>query len=314
MLKIEDKWIWDFWFAKRNDEHHIFYLQAPKSLLLEHKRHHNATIGHAVSADVINWKVLPDALKHGKPGSWDDLATWTGSVIQHNSIWYMFYTGVNHTEKGLIQRIGLATSLDLITWEKHPDNPILEADERWYELLDPKLWHDQAWRDPFVFLYKEKFHAFITARVNYGSADGRGVIAHAESSNLINWEVKAPVTEPGEFGQLEVPQVVKKNNSYYIIFSTAVQTTAKQRKKRKEIKLVTGTHCITAENIFGPYKYLSNEFLVGDSFGSIYSGKLLEQNEYDNFMMAFHNYSPEGDFLGYISDPFKISLPKKNIF
>ncbi len=49
----------------------------------------------------------------------------------------MLYTGINRGERGLIQRIGLATSDDLIHWTKHPANPVLEADERWYELSRP---------------------------------------------------------------------------------------------------------------------------------------------------------------------------------
>ncbi len=308
MLKIKDKWIWDFWFAKENNIHHIFYLQAPKSLIDETKRHHNATIGHAVSSDLINWKILNDALQPGLPGSWDDLATWTGSIIQSNKVWYMFYTGVNHLEKGLIQRIGLATSNDLISWNKHAHNPIIKADKKWYELLDLISWHDHAWRDPYVFSYNNKFYSLITARVNYGPADARGVIACAESSNLIDWKVKAPITKPGEFGQLEVPQLIKKNNSYYIVFSTSVETTSLNRKQRSGIKIVTGSHSLVSDNPFGPYRLLKEEFLFGDVHGSLYSGKIVEHCGDKDLIMAFHNYTPEGNFLGYISDPFPIQL------
>ena len=37
--------------------------------------------------------------------------------------------------------------------------------------------------------------------------DIRGVIGHAWSPDLVSWEVRAPLSEPGEFGHLEVPQV-----------------------------------------------------------------------------------------------------------
>ncbi len=308
MLIIKDKWIWDFWIVKNVEIYHIFYLQAPKSLGDEKLRHHNATVGHATSKDLIHWEVLPDALHPSQPGSWDDLAIWTGSVIECENKWYMYFTGANKSENGLIQRIGLATSDDLINWTKHPENPILQADDNWYELLDLNSWHDQAWRDPYVYKDKNKFYAFITARVNYGPPDGRGVIACAESYNLIDWKVKAPITEPGDFGQLEVPQVVKKNNTYYLIFSTSVETTSKERKKTHGINIVTGTHCLIGDSIFGPYHYQSDEFLLGDSIGSLYSGKIVENNEEEVSMMAFHNYTDKGDFLGYISNPFKVSL------
>ena len=52
----------------------------------------------------------------GPAQGWDDLATWTGSVIEHDGSWHMLYTGVSTVERGLVQRIGLATSTDLVTW------------------------------------------------------------------------------------------------------------------------------------------------------------------------------------------------------
>ena len=78
-LRLPDKWVWDFWLARSDGEHHIFYLQAPRSLESPPRRHHHASIGHAVSRDLATWRVLPDALHPGPAGSWDDLATWTGS-------------------------------------------------------------------------------------------------------------------------------------------------------------------------------------------------------------------------------------------
>ena len=31
-LRLADKWVWDFWLLQARDEHHIFYLQAPRTL------------------------------------------------------------------------------------------------------------------------------------------------------------------------------------------------------------------------------------------------------------------------------------------
>lgn len=67
---------------------------------------------------------------------WDDLAIWTGSVISRHGRWHMLYTGISRSESGLVHRIGLAVSDDLLRWEKHPANPVLQADPRWCELLD----------------------------------------------------------------------------------------------------------------------------------------------------------------------------------
>lgn len=305
MLKINDKWLWDFWFAKDNNEYHIFYLQAQKSLQDERRRHYNATIGHAVSNDLVNWKILPDALKPSKMGAWDDLATWTGSVIKKDDKWYMFYTGVNNKEKGLIQRIGVAVSDDLINWEKHDNNPIIVADCKRYEMLDLNSWHDHAWRDPFVFLYGEIFYALITARVNYGPADERGVIALADSSDLINWNVQSPISKPGDFGQLEVPQLLTLKERNFIVFSTAIETTAKSRKhKLKDEDIQTGIFYLESEqrSPISNYVLPKTPLILGDQYGSLYSGKIVEQNGNIN-LFAFHNYNRDGEFLGYLSDP-----------
>ncbi len=143
-LRLSDKWLWDFWFAQDGSDYHIFYLQASRSLGKEELRHWNVSIGHAVSQDLRSWNILPDALHPGPAGSWDDYTTWTGSIIRHDSLWHLFYTGTNRAEKGLVQRIGLATSSDLMHWNRHPANPLITADPRWYEPLDLNLWHEQA--------------------------------------------------------------------------------------------------------------------------------------------------------------------------
>lgn len=72
---------------------------------------------------------------------WDfwfaDAATWTGSVVRRpDGRWHMFYTGASVSGAAFVQSIGLATSDDLVTWHKHPDNPVTSADPRWYETYD----------------------------------------------------------------------------------------------------------------------------------------------------------------------------------
>jgi hypothetical protein len=155
VLRLSDHWTWDFWFAQEEDTTHVFYLKAPKSLGDPDLRHVNARIGHAVSTDLRNWTELPDALEPGPEGSWDDMSTWTGSVIRAGGTWHLFYTGISHAEKGLEQRIGHAVSDDLITWTKDAANPVLEADGRFYEQLDTDVWPDLSWRDPWVYWNEE---------------------------------------------------------------------------------------------------------------------------------------------------------------
>jgi len=309
VLRLPDKWVWDFWFAQDGANYHIFYLQAPHSIGDESLRHWHTSIGHAVSQDLIHWRVLPDALApSAEAAQWDNYTTWTGSIIQYDGTWYMFYTGSNREEDGKYQRIGLATSKDLIDWQKYAYNPIIEPDPRWYENYDPKIWFDQTWRDPWIFEHESTYHAYITGRAKNGEKNGRGVIAHAISSNLLNWEVQTTITQPGEFGYLEVPQLVEICERWYLLFSTTKNLYSKSRQSRPEIKPETGTHYFVADHPLGPFEFLTDEFLVGDEVGSLYSGKVIHNPEGELVFMAFRAYGKDSRFIGEIANPLPIAV------
>jgi beta-fructofuranosidase len=315
-LRLPDKWLWDFWFARDGSDYHIFYLQANRSLKDEQLRHWNVSIGHAVSQNLTQWEILPDALSPSpytvgdSDEPFDSYTTWTGSIIRHNQQWRMLYTGSMRSEKGLVQRIGLASSDDLMRWQKYEQNPVIVSDPRWYELLDVDLWHDQAWRDPYIYFEADAgvFHAFITARVKDGEPDARGVIGHAVSNDLIQWEVKPPITEPGEFGHMEVPQLLNIQGRYYMLFSVAGVHHSSARRARLNGAQVTGTHYLVADSPEGPYKYLTDQFMVGDEIGSYYSGKLVQAPDGSWRFMAFRNLTADGQFIGEITNPFPVAI------
>jgi beta-fructofuranosidase len=310
-IYLSDKWVWDFWFAQDGADYHIFYLQAPRALGDEYLRHWHVSIGHAVSSDLQHWQVLPDALAPSVEYKdvFDSYTTWTGSIIHYRGLWYMFYTGGNRVEKGRIQRVGLATSIDLITWEKHPSNPLIVADSQWYDLIDLDIWHEQAWRDPWVFRHNGAFHALITGRANHGPVDGRGVIAHARSLDLVQWEVLPPITKPGLFGHMEVPQLISANGCYYLLFSCGSKLLSSQGRNRFKNK--TGSYYLCGEAPLGPFRYLSDEPLIGDENGSLYSGKFVQGPDDDWYLMAFNNYDKDGNFVGEITDPMPVHISEE---
>jgi beta-fructofuranosidase len=309
-LRLPDKWVWDFWFAFDGPDYHIFYLQAPRELLDAKLRHWHVTIGHAISQDLIDWEILPDALAPAaeETNAWDNFTTWTGSVIKHGGKWYLFFTGTNRAENGLIQRIGLATSNDLLHWQKHPSNPLIVADPQWYEILEPNVWHEQAWRDPWVFKLGDAFHAYITARSNVGPGSARGVIAHAQSADLINWEVSAPIATLKQFGHLEVPQLVDIEGRWYLLFCVGHKQYSEDYRSQPGVKLVTGTHYLVGNHALGPFRLLTDEFLLGDKIGSHYSGKLIRDRRGTWNIMASRSWTADGGFLGEISDPMPLKI------
>ena len=299
-LQLPDKWVWDFWFAFDGPDYHIFFLQAPRDLSDAKLRHWHVTIGHAVSQDLISWEFLPDALAPTAEDSnaWDNFTTWTGSVIQHAGTWHLFYTGTNRAEKGLIQRIGLATSNDLLYWQKHPSNPLILADPHWYEMFEPEIWHEHAWRDPWVFKHSDVFYANITARINSGPGSARGAIAHAKSADLLNWEVCAPVAALDQFGHLEVPQLIEIDDRWYLLFSVGHKQYSESYRSQPGVNLVTGTHYLVGNHPLGPFKLITDEFLLGDEIGSLYSGKLIRDRRGTWNIMASRSWTANGGFLG----------------
>ncbi|WP_253289652.1 glycoside hydrolase family 68 protein [Verrucosispora sioxanthis] len=236
MLRLPDHWVWDSWYAQDdNGRWHAFFLRASRALLDPHRRHRRASIGHAVSTDLRSWQLGADALVPADAPAWDDLATWTGCTVRGpDQRWYLFYTGVGRAEDGLVQRIGLAVSDDLVTWHRHGDAPLLEADPTWYELLDRDMWYEQAWRDPWVFPDPDGdgWHMLVTARANRGPADARGVVGHATSPDLVNWTVRPPLSTPAGFGHLEVPQVAVVDGQPLLLFCTNAFARALGHRRR----------------------------------------------------------------------------------
>lgn len=304
-LRLDDKWVWDFWLVRDGDQHHVFYLQAPRSLGEPELRHRNASIGHAVSADLKRWTVLPDALHPGDAGAWDDIATWTGSIIEAHGRWQMLYTGISSADNGLVQRIGLATSDDLIHWHKHEANPVLEADPRWYETLDLSRWRDQSWRDPWMFRTgtDDFIHALITARSPDGPSDGAGVVAHARSLDLVSWEVLPPVTDPGDFAQVEVPQLVPVGGSYSILVSCLAEDHSRDRLARIGGNGQTGTFVFSSTEMLGGYRAASEPVAGTDgALGTLYAGKIVQVTPGEQAFMAFRA-DGSGEFVGELTDP-----------
>ncbi|MEJ2596828.1 MAG: hypothetical protein P8Z00_00770 [Anaerolineales bacterium] len=311
MLRLPDKWVWDFWLARQGQNYHIYYLQAPRSLGDPELRHWNVSIGHAVSQDLCNWRILPDALKPDTAsGTWDNYTTWTGSVIQHDGLWYLFYTGTNREERGRIQRIGLATSKDLINWRKHPQNPLITTSTSWYETFGGSSWREQAWRDPWVFQHPGdgRFYAFITARSKHGSSDGRGVIAGACSDDLVHWEVMPPVTESGDYGHMEVSQCIEIGGRYYLLYCVTQEVFSGFKRKRTGSPALTGTYYLLADQPLGPFRFDTEKKLRADASGSTYAGKIVKGPQGGWLFLYTCNYTPQGEFLGEIGDPMHVKV------
>lgn len=303
-LRLPDRWVWDSWYIWDGDVCHAFYLTASRGLGDPIRRHRNPSVGHAISRDLENWEILPDALTPSDSPAFDSWTTWTGSTIKGpDGNWWMFYTGTSREDGGDIQSIGLATSSDLMTWTKHSTKPLVTADETWYELLDKTIWHDQAWRDPWVFKLDETgpWHMLITARANHGDPKTRGVVGHAISTDLLNWEVQPPLSEPGQgFGQLEVFQFEVVDGVPTVLFCCGYRELSEERLAQHGQE-------------DGVFSFTCNSDLTGMDVSkstqfpdtSIYAARLVKDKSGWN-LLGFKNII-DGEFVGEISDPIPVT-------
>lgn len=89
------------------------------------------------SQNAVEYYVSPDGtawtLAVGNPvllpgPGWDADHSIPGAVVHDATGYYLYYEGVS----GIINQVGLATSLDGITWTKSPANPVIPAGGPWY--------------------------------------------------------------------------------------------------------------------------------------------------------------------------------------
>lgn len=305
MFALDNAWVWDFWVADDGEKYHLFFLHAPKSLGNPDARHYNATIGHAVSTDLVTWERRPDALSKGRPGDADELATWTGSTVRgDDGLWYLFYTSTSLTPAGNVQTISVATSPDLETFTKLP-GPLLRAAKPHYEQLTDATWHDEAFRDPWILRDPDGngWHMLITARTPVGPALDRGVVGHATSSDLRTWSLQPPLSAVGQgFGQLEVMEPVQLGGRWFLVFNCLAGDMPEARRP----DTTGGTWIADADGPLGPYDIAGAQLLTDDRF--YVTRPIHERGTGRTVLMAFRNKDAGGSFVGELTDPVELAL------
>jgi len=302
MLKLPDSWVWDSWYVFDGKQYHAFYLRASRALGNPDRRHRHVFVGHAISDDLTNWTTVADAIAVSDSPAFDSWTTWTGSVVQaDDGTWWMYYTGTSREDGGDIQSVGAATSKDLMTWTKVSSEAMVKADPAWYETLDLSIWHDQAWRDPWVFRGDDgQWHMFITARAAEGEAFDRGVLGHATSADMRNWTVQPPLTDAGAgWGQMEVFQVEVVDGVPTLLWCCGYRELSDAAKAKFGRG---GMFSATGETVLGPFDLENATRFPHDS---IYAARIVKRGD-DWFMLGFRDIEANG-FVGEITDPIPVT-------
>lgn len=304
MLRLDDEWVWDSWVADDGERYHLFFLQAPSALQDPGLRHAQARIGHAVSADLVEWQVLPDALTRSDTG-WDDVALWTGSTVRgDDGVWRLFYTALSTRGHGLRdQRIGIAESDDLLEWRRVGDAPALEPDARRYKTLDEDPTASETWRDPFVLRLDDGWHMLLTARALDRPRNADGVLGHATSPDQVHWTVQDPIGDPAGFGQLEVPQVRRVDGTWVLVFTCHPQEQTPEQIAR------FGPHStwsLTAPSALGPWDLQRARPFTDEP--ALFAAPLVQRRDGSWVLLGFRNLESEGGLALEILDPIPVRL------
>ena len=125
-----------------NGWYHLFYQHNPYGDEWGHMHW-----GHARSADLVKWEHLPIAL-------WPSLETGEEHVfsgcaaVNSDGTPLLIYTSVksgDHDNRIPNEQWAAIGDADWITWQKHPENPILSLETHGGPTFE------KDWRDPFIF-------------------------------------------------------------------------------------------------------------------------------------------------------------------
>jgi len=211
----------DFSIVKRDGWYHCFYIRRNAYAPYDSTER---DFGHAVSRDLYLWSHLPPVLPV-RPNEWDNAKVWAPDIHEVDGVYYMFYTGVTNRpgEYAYYQRIGLATSTDLMTWNR-VDPPLLScADVRW-TYCDPLQFGGGEFRDAFVMPDVAGTGWLMYYTASPSSAPGTYIAGMASSTgDLTQWVNREPlwITHTSWSGSavVESPHVFQHDGLYYLVFS-----------------------------------------------------------------------------------------------
>ena len=209
--KAQDGWAADFIPFYWQGEYHLFYLKDFRDI----PGHGEGTPWcHLVTRDFITFVDHGECLARGTIED-QDLYVFTGSVVQGEGKFHIFYTGHNPHFRELgrpEQAIMHAVSDDLTTWRKVPEDTFFAPQDRFEA-------HD--WRDPFVFWNEEarEYWMLTAARLKTGPSRRRGCTALCASKDLAHWEIREPFYSPNLYYTHECPDLFRMKDWWYLVFS-----------------------------------------------------------------------------------------------
>lgn len=172
-----------------------------------------SNVGYAVSSNGINWTrpFNNPVLSPGNYSSWDALATIAGAIIHETNGYKMYYVGWSNQNGNW--HIGLATSIDGISWTKYP-NPVMYGTSGWeYQIIPASILKI----DNTYYLY---YHGRNYPSYNIGLAFSNDGISWTKYSQNPILSPTASWEGTGVFH----PGIIRENGIFKMVYMNSVGT------------------------------------------------------------------------------------------
>ncbi|WP_308638105.1 glycoside hydrolase family 32 protein [Paenibacillus silvisoli] len=187
-------------------DYHLFYQYNPNG-----DRWGTIHWGHAKSRDLVHWEHLPIALapstELGEEHCFSGCA-----AIGPDGTPILFYTSIGSGDRSYetgAEQWMAASKDGMLTWEKHPDNPVLSKDV--HGTLDIR-----EWRDPYVLKHGDRWLMVVG-----GQHDGKGCAMIYGSDDLKEWKLLNKLMgalRPEEY-LWECPILFPLDGKYVLLYS-----------------------------------------------------------------------------------------------
>ena len=214
---------------------HVFYIRHDMATIQKFgtelgTKYTEKNLGHVWTADFSSWHwdSLPrdttvlqvDTLST----RWDNWHVWAPSIVRkQNDITYrMFYTGVQNVGGVENQSIGVATSIDLVNWNRQSAPVLTRNDVPWTPKgYSPTYGFAQQLRDPFVMEYPTgSGHYLMYFVAVLDSASSEMAVGVARSTDLSSWSADSLPLANTRFGFTESPHVFPDKSLWWLFFTT----------------------------------------------------------------------------------------------
>lgn len=215
VLHIEGRYINDHCIVRNGDTYHLFYILGDVGKGC-YTPGNEVVIGHSVSDDLASWRQVAHAVTIDRDHPWESAHVFAPYVIEASGRFYLFYSSDNPHGA---QYINLAVSDDLMTWDRHPENPILTPPG--WALWDGAM--PCSCRDPHVIAHAD-FGYLLYYVADLPEDPPQSCIAVARSLDLVHWDSAVPVLSRRHSSleafvcKTESPCVVARNGFYYLFY------------------------------------------------------------------------------------------------